>query len=214
MRVGDLGRQGRPPSPEDRREFATITTFQRLTFEKRERGRGLLTIETRPKGDLMASDRKRRSESVEKRRRHGYRGYGSPLSRVREDHDGDFHWELGFAGLGPGRRRRVLPHASVIPTASAKISRRRRASRALQGGRRAGAHLDAVVVREPCARSSAGSSCAGRNERVPELRPDRRRRTASRQSSPRPASARIQQGSRRSSVGHDRYSAALGVSGV
>ena len=49
-----------------------------------------------------------------KRRRHGYRGYGSPLSRVREEHGGDFHWGLGFAGLGPAGGAGVLPQASLI----------------------------------------------------------------------------------------------------
>jgi len=51
-----------------------------------------------------------------KRRRHGYRGYGSPLGRAREEHGGDFHWGLGFAGLGTaGAGGGVLPHASLIP---------------------------------------------------------------------------------------------------
>jgi hypothetical protein len=65
----------------------------------------------------MASDPQAHDRSQSrKRRRHGYRGYGSPLSRVREDHDGDFHWGLGFAGLGPsGAGGGVLPHATVIP---------------------------------------------------------------------------------------------------
>ena len=43
------------------------------------------------------------------RRRHGYRGYGSPLARVRDEHGSDFQWGLGFGG-GAG----VLPHASLI----------------------------------------------------------------------------------------------------
>jgi hypothetical protein len=60
--------------------------------------------------DPRASD----SNHPGKRRRHGYRGYGSPLGRVRPDHDGDFHWGLGFAGLGPAGG--VLPHTPrVVP---------------------------------------------------------------------------------------------------
>jgi hypothetical protein len=62
--------------------------------------------------DPQPSDR----NSYRKRRRHGYRGYGSPLGRVREDHGGDFHWGLGFAGLAPGSASGgVLPRASLIP---------------------------------------------------------------------------------------------------
>jgi hypothetical protein len=65
----------------------------------------------------MASDPQAHDRNQSrKRRRHGYRGYGSPLSRVREDHDGDFHWGLGFAGLPTaGAGGGVLPHASLIP---------------------------------------------------------------------------------------------------
>jgi hypothetical protein len=64
----------------------------------------------------MASDPHSHDRShSRKRRRHGYRGYGSPLSRVRDEHGGDFHWGLGFAGLGPvGAGGSVLPHASLI----------------------------------------------------------------------------------------------------
>jgi hypothetical protein len=50
-----------------------------------------------------------------KRRRHGYRGYGSPLGRVREEHGGDFHWGLGFAGLGPTGGGVLPPEPRVVP---------------------------------------------------------------------------------------------------
>jgi hypothetical protein len=49
-----------------------------------------------------------------KRRRHGYRGYGSPL---REDLAGAIHWGRGFggarfAGEGSGL---LLPAAEIVP---------------------------------------------------------------------------------------------------
>jgi hypothetical protein len=34
-----------------------------------------------------------------KRRRHGYRGYGSPLARKGEGYGGAVHWGRGFAGV-------------------------------------------------------------------------------------------------------------------
>ena len=49
-----------------------------------------------------------------KRRRNGYRGYGSPL---REDHCGVVHWGRGFAGVGfPGESGGLLPpDARILP---------------------------------------------------------------------------------------------------
>jgi hypothetical protein len=41
-----------------------------------------------------------------KRRRHGYRGYGSPL---RHEHTGTVHWGLGFAGVGFPEGGGILP---------------------------------------------------------------------------------------------------------
>src|SRR5258706_11795901 len=96
----------------------TIATFSASnTFEKSGTDRGLLTIGDSSKGDLMASDPQAHDRNQSrKRRRPGYRGYGSPLRRIRADHDGDFHSGLGFAGLGPSSAGGgVLPHATVIP---------------------------------------------------------------------------------------------------
>ena len=41
-----------------------------------------------------------------KRRRHGYRGYGSPL---RHDYTGTVHWGRGFAGVGFPEEGGILP---------------------------------------------------------------------------------------------------------
>jgi hypothetical protein len=41
-----------------------------------------------------------------KRRRHGYRGYGSPL---RHEHAGAIHWGRGFAGVGFPEGGGILP---------------------------------------------------------------------------------------------------------
>ncbi|HKA37901.1 MAG TPA: hypothetical protein VKH43_13840 [Thermoanaerobaculia bacterium] len=41
-----------------------------------------------------------------KRRRHGYRGYGSPL---RHEHAGSVHWGTGFGGVGFARDGALLP---------------------------------------------------------------------------------------------------------
>lgn len=40
-----------------------------------------------------------------KRRRHGYRGFGSPL---RHEHTGTIHWGQGFGGIGFPEEGRVL----------------------------------------------------------------------------------------------------------
>ena len=37
--------------------------------------------------------------SSDKRRRHGYRGYGSPIGRRGEGYGGAVHWGRGFAGV-------------------------------------------------------------------------------------------------------------------
>ena len=42
----------------------------------------------------------------EKRRRHGYRGYGSPL---RHEHAGSIHWGKGFGGIGSVEAPSLLP---------------------------------------------------------------------------------------------------------
>ena len=41
-----------------------------------------------------------------KRRRHGYRGYGSPL---RHEHTGAIHWGQGFGGVGVPEGGGLLP---------------------------------------------------------------------------------------------------------
>ena len=41
-----------------------------------------------------------------KRRRHGYRGYGSPL---RREQTGAIHWGRGFAGVGVPEGGGILP---------------------------------------------------------------------------------------------------------
>jgi hypothetical protein len=46
------------------------------------------------------------SPRKEKRRRHGYRGYGSPL---RHEHTGTIHWGRGFAGVGFPEEVGILP---------------------------------------------------------------------------------------------------------
>ena len=43
---------------------------------------------------------------VAKRRRHGYRGYGSPL---RHEHAGSIHWGRGFGGVGIVEVPSILP---------------------------------------------------------------------------------------------------------
>ena len=48
-----------------------------------------------------------------KRRRHGYRGYGSPL---RQNHSGIVHWGRGFGGAGFAGETvaSTLPHAEIL----------------------------------------------------------------------------------------------------
>ncbi len=41
-----------------------------------------------------------------KRRRHGYRGFGSPL---RHEHTGAIHWGRGFGGVGVPEGGGILP---------------------------------------------------------------------------------------------------------
>jgi hypothetical protein len=94
----------------------------------------------------MASDPQAHDRNQSrKRRRHGYRGYGSPLSRVREDHDGDFHWGLGFAGLGPsgagGGGAKTM--WSLILTACAEVSRKKTQRACQDAGAALALHLDA-----------------------------------------------------------------------
>ena len=57
----------------------------------------------------MASDPENDRNPSRKRRRHGYRGYGSPLARVRDEHGSEFQWGHGLGGAAG-----VLPHASLI----------------------------------------------------------------------------------------------------
>jgi len=50
-----------------------------------------------------------------KRRRRGYRGYGSPLRRDAEQFGGAVHWGRGFAGVGfPGETGSMLPREQEI----------------------------------------------------------------------------------------------------
>jgi len=50
-----------------------------------------------------------------KSRRHGYRGYGSPLGRRGRDFGGAVHWGRGFGGLGfPGDDGGLLPAAEEL----------------------------------------------------------------------------------------------------
>ncbi len=50
-----------------------------------------------------------------KRRRRGYRGYGSPLGRSGEEYGGTVHWGRGFAGVGfPGESGALLPPGTGI----------------------------------------------------------------------------------------------------
>ena len=64
----------------------------------------------------MASDPQPSSENrPRKRRRHGYRGFGSPLSRNGETYGGAVHWGRGFAGLGfAGEGGGALPSADLL----------------------------------------------------------------------------------------------------
>jgi hypothetical protein len=66
----------------------------------------------------MASDPQPSVEDrPRKRRRHGYRGYGSPISRNGETYGGAVHWGRGFAGLGfAGEGGGALPFSDhLIP---------------------------------------------------------------------------------------------------
>ena len=45
----------------------------------------------------MAPERSAEGGRGGKRRRHGYRGFGSPL---RHEHTGAIHWGRGFGGVG------------------------------------------------------------------------------------------------------------------
>ena len=57
-------------------------------------------------GDTLSTNRV-------KRRRHGYRGYGSPL---RHEHTGAIHWGRGFAGVGVASGGGILPpRPDLIP---------------------------------------------------------------------------------------------------
>jgi hypothetical protein len=50
-----------------------------------------------------------------KRRRRGYRGYGSPLRRDAEQFGGAVHWGRGFTGVGfPGEAGSMLPKGQEI----------------------------------------------------------------------------------------------------
>jgi hypothetical protein len=54
----------------------------------------------------MAPERSASGGRGGKRRRHGYRGYGSPL---RHEHTGSIHWGQGFAGVGSFQGAGILP---------------------------------------------------------------------------------------------------------
>lgn len=50
-----------------------------------------------------------------KARRHGYRGYGSPLGQKGESYGGAVHWGRGFAGVGmAGEDASMLPPRSDL----------------------------------------------------------------------------------------------------
>jgi hypothetical protein len=52
-----------------------------------------------------------------RRRKHGYRGYGSGFGRGSEGYGGGVHWGQGFGGVGVAglSAGNVLPHAGVVP---------------------------------------------------------------------------------------------------
>ena len=52
-----------------------------------------------------------------RRRKHGYRGYGSGFARGTEGYGGGVHWGQGFAGVGATglSSPTVLPHAGIVP---------------------------------------------------------------------------------------------------
>lgn len=61
------------------------------------------------KEDPMSEKKASSERPRKKRRRHGYRGYGSPLARERE-YGGAIHWGRGFTGVGfPGESGGLLP---------------------------------------------------------------------------------------------------------
>ena len=60
------------------------------------------------------------SKPPQKRHRHGYRGYGSPLARKGESYGGSVHWGRGFSGIGsPGDSGPMRPRAEIPPPAEA-----------------------------------------------------------------------------------------------
>ncbi len=64
---------------------------------------------------MPKSQRAEDAGKTTKRRRHGYRGYGSPLRRDAEQFGGTVHWGRGFAGLGfPGESGSMLPPGSEL----------------------------------------------------------------------------------------------------
>ncbi|HKD12061.1 MAG TPA: hypothetical protein VKE50_08285 [Thermoanaerobaculia bacterium] len=65
-----------------------------------------------PKGKGNRADEVRQNI---KRRRRGYRGYGSPLRRDAEQFGGAVHWGRGFTGIGfPGEAGSMLPREQEI----------------------------------------------------------------------------------------------------
>jgi hypothetical protein len=54
----------------------------------------------------MAPERSAGEGRGGKRRRHGYRGFGSPL---RHEHTGAIHWGRGFTGVGFPEDGGILP---------------------------------------------------------------------------------------------------------
>ena len=60
-----------------------------------------------------------------KSRRHGYRGYGSPLKKGSDQYGGAVHWGRGFSGVGfPGEDSSLLPPISDVPGGQTKESRK------------------------------------------------------------------------------------------
>jgi hypothetical protein len=57
-----------------------------------------------------------------KSRRHGYRGYGSPIARNARDFGGVVHWGRGFGGLGaPGDDGGLLPATEELLSEDLRI---------------------------------------------------------------------------------------------
>lgn len=62
-----------------------------------------------------------------KSRRHGYRGYGSPLRPTSDG--GAVHWGRGFSGVGfPGEEGSILPPAPEVASGERRVKESRKDS--------------------------------------------------------------------------------------